>query len=54
MGKIIREIGLSSFGRMTSLGEGKTLNSKPEECSSGICDTLVHHSSVISLSKKCR
>ena len=34
MGKIVGYIGLFSIVKTTSLGEGKTLNSKPEKCSS--------------------
>ena len=32
---VVGWIGLSSAGGVTSLGEGKTLNSKPEGCCSG-------------------
>ena len=32
---IIEQTGLFSLGKQTSVGEGKTLNSKPEECCSG-------------------
>ena len=32
MGKIVGQTRLSSLDRATGLGEGKTLNSKPEEC----------------------
>ena len=33
--KVVGQIGISSYGRVIVLGEGKIHDSKPEKCSSG-------------------
>ena len=46
-GKILGQIGISRVGRVTSLTEGKPLNSKPEECCSE--ESMAHWCTILLL-----
>ena len=52
MNKIVGYTGLSSFGRVTGIGERKPLNSKPEECFS--VESVEHWRIILRLSSNPR